>query len=178
MREALSALQTQGYEIELVAVDSTGKLDLEQLRQKLREDTILLTLPAVDSELGVVQPLGQVTEILKNNPHCHLHVDATQAVGKQELMLEGVDTMSMAPHKFGGLTGSGLLYQRKSTGSPASGPRGRGRPLSPGRDTCPGPGGFGGKGPVHSPGAPAGADRLCPDSEPPAEGGPGTIPQG
>lgn len=130
VREALSALQAQGYEIELVAVDSTGKLDLEQLRQKLREDTILLTLPAVDSELGVVQPLGQVTEILKNNPHCHLHVDATQAVGKQELMLEGVDTMSMAPHKFGGLTGSGLLYQRKSTAARPQDRGGRGRPLS------------------------------------------------
>lgn len=67
---------------------------------------------AVDSELGTVQPIAQIAEILRDWPNCRLHVDATQAVGKTALVLEGVDTMSIAPHKFYGLNGSGLLFKR------------------------------------------------------------------
>jgi cysteine desulfurase len=66
----------------------------------------------VDSELGTVQPIRQIAEILKDYPNCRFHVDATQAVGKTELVLDGVDTMSIAPHKFYGLNGSGILFKR------------------------------------------------------------------
>ena len=109
----LTALQRQGYEIDLAAIRSDGKIDLEQLRELLRRDTILVSVCAVDSELGTVQPIKQIAEILRDFPDCRLHVDATQAVGKTELVLEGVDTMSIAPHKFYGLNGSGLLLKRK-----------------------------------------------------------------
>ena len=109
----LTALQRQGYEIDLAAIRSDGKIDLEQLRELLRRDTILVSVCAVDSELGTVQPIRQIAEILRDFPDCRLHVDATQAVGKTELVLEGVDTMSIAPHKFYGLNGSGLLLKRK-----------------------------------------------------------------
>lgn len=109
----LAALQRQGYEIDLAAIRSDGKIDLEQLRELLRRDTILVSVCAVDSELGTVQPIKQIAEILRDFPDCRLHVDATQAVGKTELVLEGVDTMSIAPHKFYGLNGSGLLLKRK-----------------------------------------------------------------
>jgi cysteine desulfurase len=90
-----------------------GTIDLEQLRDLLRKDTILVSVSAVDSELGTIQPIGQIAEILKDYPNCRLHVDATQAVGKTELVLDGVDTMSIAPHKFYGLNGSGLLFKRR-----------------------------------------------------------------
>ena len=113
VRGSLSALQEQGYEVELVEVDRAGKIDLDRLREKLREDTVLVALSAVDSELGAVQPIRQVGEILADYPNCSLHVDATQAVGKGEMVLEGVDTLSLAPHKFGGLNGSGLLVKRR-----------------------------------------------------------------
>ncbi len=109
----LTALQRQGYEIDLAAIRSDGKIDLELLRELLRRDTILVSVCAVDSELGTVQPIKQIAEILRDFPDCRLHVDATQAVGKTELVLEGVDTMSIAPHKFYGLNGSGLLLKRK-----------------------------------------------------------------
>ena len=109
----LTALQCQGYEIDLAAIRSDGKIDLAQLRELLRRDTILVSVCAVDSELGTVQPIKQIAEILRDFPDCRLHVDATQAVGKTELVLEGVDTMSIAPHKFYGLNGSGLLLKRK-----------------------------------------------------------------
>ena len=65
-------------------------------------DTRIVSVCAVDSELGTVQPIRQITEILKDFPNCRLHVDATQAIGKTELVMDGVDTMSIAPHKFYG----------------------------------------------------------------------------
>ena len=68
----------------------------------------------VDSELGVVQPVQEIAEILKEYPHCHLHVDATQAVGKIPVSFEGVDTMSLTAHKFYGLNGIGLLLKRRN----------------------------------------------------------------
>ena len=110
---SLSALQRQGYEVDLVDIGRDGAIDLEHLRDLLREGTILVSVSAVDSELGTVQPIRQIAEILKDYPNCRLHVDATQAVGKTELVLEGVDTMSIAPHKFYGLNGSGLLIKRR-----------------------------------------------------------------
>jgi cysteine desulfurase len=88
-------------------------VDLAQLRELLRPDTVLVSVSAVDSELGTVQPVGQIAEIVREYPNCRLHVDATQAVGKLPLALDGVDTMSIAPHKFYGLNGSGLLFKRR-----------------------------------------------------------------
>ena len=109
---ALTALQGQGWEIDLLDIRPDGTVDLEQLSELLRKDTVLVAVSAVDSELGTVQPIREIAEILKGYPNCRLHVDDTQAVGKIPLILDGVDTMSMAPHKFYGLNGSGLLFKR------------------------------------------------------------------
>ncbi len=111
---ALAALQRQGWAVDLVDVGKDGTIDLSQLRSLLRKDTVLVSICAVDSELGTVQPIRQVAEILRDFPHCRFHVDATQGVGKTELVWEGVDAMSIAPHKFYGLNGCGLLLKRKS----------------------------------------------------------------
>lgn len=110
---SLTALQQRGYEIDLVDVGRDGRIDLDQLRDLLRRDTVLLAVCAVDSELGTVQPIRRIAELLREYPNCRLHVDATQAVGKTELVTDGVDTMSIAPHKFYGLNGSGLLLKRE-----------------------------------------------------------------
>lgn len=109
----LTALQEQGYEIDLVDINRDGTLSLEHLRELLRKDTVLVTVCAVDSELGTVQPLRQIAEIVSQYPNCRLHVDATQAVGKTELIFDGVDTLSFSPHKFYGLNGSGILFKRR-----------------------------------------------------------------
>ena len=111
---ALTALQRQGYEVDLVDIRQDGTIDLEQLRDLLRSDTVLVAVCAVDSELGTIQPVREIAKMLKNFPNCRLHVDATQAVGKTELVLDCVDTMSIAPHKFYGLNGSGLLLKKKN----------------------------------------------------------------
>ena len=106
----LTALQEQGYEIDLVDIKQDGTVDLAHLRELLRPDTILVAVTAVDSELGVVQPVTEIAALLKDYPHCHLHVDATQAVGKLPLpSFEGIDTLSLTAHKFYGLNGIGVL---------------------------------------------------------------------
>ena len=109
----LSALQEKGWEIDLADIRRDGTVDLEQLADLLRKDTALVSLSLVDSELGTVQPVEKVAELLENYPGCCLHLDATQAVGKIPLQLAGVDTVSIAPHKFYGLNGSGLLVKKR-----------------------------------------------------------------
>ena len=110
---ALSALQQQGCEVDLVDIRRDGTIDLEHLRELSRKDTVLVAVCAVDSELGTVQPIREIADILRDYPNCCLRVDATQAVGKTKLVFSGVDTMSIAPHKFYGLNGSGLLVKKK-----------------------------------------------------------------
>ena len=110
----LTALQEQGYEIDLLDVKQDGTVNLEHLRDLLRPDTICVAITLVDSELGVVQPVQEIAAIMKAYPHCHLHVDATQAVGKIPVSFEGVDTMSLTAHKFYGLNGIGLLVKRRN----------------------------------------------------------------
>lgn len=110
----LTELQNHGYQIDIVELERDGKVNLDHLKALLTKETALVAICAVDSELGTVQPIAQIAEIVKDYPACRFHVDATQAVGKTELVLNGVDTMSIAPHKFYGLNGSGLLFKRRN----------------------------------------------------------------
>lgn len=110
----LTYLQEQGYEIDLVDIQRDGTVSLEHLAELMRKDTVLVAVCAVDSELGTVQPICEIAEIVKAYPECRLHVDATQAVGKTKLNLAGVDSMSLSSHKFYGLNGCGLLFKRSN----------------------------------------------------------------
>ncbi len=109
----LTFLQEQGYEIDMVNIGRDGKIDIGHLSSLLRKDTVLVTVSSVDSELGTVQPIEQIQNIIKNYPDCLLHIDATQAVGKIPVDFRIGDTISFAPHKFFGITGSGILIKRK-----------------------------------------------------------------
>ena len=109
----LGYLQQLGWEIDLVDICRDGTVDLEHLQELLRNDTVLVAVSAVDSELGTVQPISQIACLAHQMPNCRVHVDATQAVGKHPLDLAGADTVAIAPHKFYGLNGSGLLIKRK-----------------------------------------------------------------
>ncbi len=110
----LTAMQEQGYEVDMVNIGRDGKIDLEHLSSLLRKDTVLVTVCSVDSELGTIQPTEQIQTILSQYPDCCLHIDATQAVGKIPVDFHTGDTISFAPHKFYGLVGSGILIKRKS----------------------------------------------------------------
>ncbi len=109
----LTVLQEQGYEIDLVDIRRDGTVDLEHLRELLRQDTVMVAVSAVDSELGTIQPVDKIVKILKGYPNCHLHVDATQAIGKIPFSFSGIDTMSFTAHKFYGLNGVGVLLKRE-----------------------------------------------------------------
>lgn len=119
-----------------------GTIDLEHLKELLRPDTIAVAVTLVDSELGVVQPVKEISEILQAWPNCHLHVDATQAVGKIPVSFEGVDTMSLTAHKFYGLNGIGLLLKRRRLALRSSHPRRRKHHHLPQRHAYGGSGGF------------------------------------
>lgn len=109
-------MQAAGFEVEVVPVRNDGLIDIEALKKMVRDDTILVSICSVDSEIGLVQPLAKIKEVLKNYPHCLLHTDATQGFGKINLDLTIPDLVTLAPHKFYGLTGMGLLIKRKEIG--------------------------------------------------------------
>ena len=109
----LSYLKEQGYEIDIVGITSDGKVDVDELKRLIRDDTILVSVCYVDSEVGNVQPIQEIAEIVTKYPNCFLHVDATQAVGTTEVDFSGIDLISFAPHKFNGLNGFGGLLKKK-----------------------------------------------------------------
>ena len=108
-------LEEQGYEIDYVDLLPNGKVDLKHLKELLREDTILVSISAVDSELGICQDIHLIGEIIANYPKCHFHVDATQAIGKIAFNFNNVDLVTLAPHKFFGLHGIGVLIKKEET---------------------------------------------------------------
>jgi len=108
----LVALQEEGYEIELLRILANGDIDLAHLESAIRPDTVLVCVSTIDSELGAVQPIDEIAKIVSRHPSCHLHVDAAQAMGKIPVNMHG-STMCFSPHKFYGLTGSGVLVKRE-----------------------------------------------------------------
>lgn len=109
----LSYLKEQGYEIDIVGITSDGKVDLEELKRLIRDDTILVSVCYIDSEVGNIQPIKEIAELVSKYPKCFLHVDATQAIGKTEVDFNCVDLISFSPHKFYGLNGFGGLIKKK-----------------------------------------------------------------
>ena len=109
---ALAALQNIGYEVDFVDILDNGLVDLEHLKELLREDTILVSIGYVDSEIGIKQPIDKIGHLLALYPHCSFHVDATQAIGKIPVSLSTIDLVTFAPHKFYGLNGCGILIKK------------------------------------------------------------------
>ena len=102
-------LANKGYEISVIPILENGQIDLNELKNTIRNDTILVSVCYVDSELGTVQPIKEISKIVKNYENCIFHTDATQAVGKINVDFKNVDFVTFAPHKFYGLNGFGVL---------------------------------------------------------------------
>ena len=106
-------LVNQGFEVSYVRLDNDGKVDLNNLKELIREDTILVTICSVNSELGIEQPVNEIGEILSNYPKCYFHVDMTQSVGKINVDCSNIDLISFSAHKFFGLKGIGVLIKKE-----------------------------------------------------------------
>lgn len=110
----LMFLQEKGYEIDLVDVNENGEVDIDQIIKLIREDTILVSVCSVDSEIGIKQPIEKLGKILKSYPNVIFHTDASQSIGKVDISFENVDLITVAPHKFYGLNGTGILIKKKN----------------------------------------------------------------
>lgn len=109
----ITYLQNNGFDVDFVELDSNGLVDLNHLRTLLRDDTILVSINSVNSEVGVLQPIDEIGRIIKEYPKCFFHVDMTQSVGKVNISLENVDLASFSAHKFYGPKGIGVLIKKE-----------------------------------------------------------------
>ena len=105
-------LETIGFEISYVNNDEDGLVDFDDLKNKIRPDTILVSICAVNSEVGIRQPLKTLRQIIKKeNINTLFHSDMTQAIGKVSVNMHDVDLASMSAHKIFGPKGIGFLYK-------------------------------------------------------------------
>lgn len=102
-------LASLGFDVSVIPLDKNGKIDLDILKKEINDETILISVCAVDSELGTIQPIKEIASIAKDYPNCVVHTDATQAIGKVNVDFTGAHFITFAPHKFFGLNGFGVL---------------------------------------------------------------------
>lgn len=107
-------LQKNGYTVDYVKTNEFGIVDIEDLKHLLREDTILVTIAAVNSETGLRQPIEEIGKLLSNYSKCFFHVDMTQSIGKIRIPLDHIDLVSFSAHKFFGMKGIGCLIKKES----------------------------------------------------------------
>lgn len=106
-------LQENGFEIDLIPVSSSGLIDIEALKNMIREDTILVSICAVDSEIGLKQNIEEIGIFLKKYENIIFHTDASQAIGKVNIDYTNCDLITIAPHKFYGMNGISILVKKK-----------------------------------------------------------------
>jgi len=107
-------LETKGYDVTYLDVDSTGKVELDTLKKNLREDTVLVSLIWGNNEIGTLNNIKELSSITKANSNAYFHTDATQVVGKLEFSLDEyeIDFLTCSSHKLYGPKGIGACFIR------------------------------------------------------------------
>ncbi|MBT8880514.1 cysteine desulfurase family protein [Lactobacillus delbrueckii subsp. bulgaricus] len=109
-------LENLGFRVTRLPVDKEGRVNPEDLKAALDKDTTLVSIMGVNSEIGTIQPIKEISEILADYPNIHFHVDNVQALGKgiwDQVFTSRVDMMSFSSHKFHGPRGIGILYKKR-----------------------------------------------------------------
>lgn len=115
--EAAKKLETLGFEVDYLKVDEKGVISLDELKQKLRKDTTLVSIMHVNNEMGAIQPIEEAAKLIHENSRALIHVDAVQSFGKLPVRLDddqrSPDIISISGHKIHAFKGSGLIAFRK-----------------------------------------------------------------
>ena len=112
--EPIKYLEKNGFEVSFVHFDENGIVDIEHLKKIIRDDTILVSINAINSEIGIRQPIEEIGKVLKDYQKCFYHVDLTQAIGKINVNLDTIDLASFSAHKIFGLKGIGCLIKKEN----------------------------------------------------------------
>ncbi|RRN46763.1 cysteine desulfurase [Streptococcus halitosis] len=113
VKESALWLKSQGFEVDFAPVDSRGFVDVEALGALIRPDTTLISIMAVNNEIGSIQPIEAISELLADKPTISFHVDAVQALAKiptEKYLTDRVDFATFSSHKFHGVRGVGFVY--------------------------------------------------------------------
>lgn len=116
VKESAAWLMTQGFEVDFAPVDRNGFVSLDALASLIRRETILISVMAVNNEVGAIEPLHQIAALLADKPTISFHVDAVQAIGKiplADMLPQRVDFATFSAHKFHGPRGVGFIYMKK-----------------------------------------------------------------
>ncbi len=111
-------LSENGFEVTYLGVDEYGQIRLDELKEAIRPDTILVSIMQVNNEIGALQPIEEAGKVIKaTNPKCLFHVDAIQSYGKMQIHPKkaNVDMLSVSGHKIHGPKGSGFLFIKDKT---------------------------------------------------------------
>lgn len=114
--EAAQQLEKLGFEVSVIPVTSAGFVSLSELEKAIRKDTILVSVMAVNNEMGAIQPIKAISQLLESYPKIHFHVDSVQAITKvptEEWLTPRVDFATFSAHKFHGPRGAGFLFWRQ-----------------------------------------------------------------
>lgn len=103
-----------GFQVTYLGVDENGKVRLEDLKKSMQNDTILVSIMAVNNEVGAINDIQGIAKIVHVYPKVAFHSDTTQAIGKIDLDYDAMDMFVLSAHKLYGLKGSGALIKRKN----------------------------------------------------------------
>lgn len=106
-------LQSMGFEVEYLSIDASGKVTPQELKNKIRKDTILVSCMHVNNEMGAINPIDELADVVHTHPTCVFHCDCVQSFSKIDIPFEKLDLATLSMHKIHGLKGSGILIKKK-----------------------------------------------------------------
>ena len=111
--ESAHQLEEMGFVVTYLPVNKEGKVEVNTLKEALRDETILVSIMAVNNEVGSINNIEEIASLLKQYPKVYFHVDAVQAIGKIDINYQDVDLLTFTSHKIHGVIGTGCLIKRK-----------------------------------------------------------------